>query len=111
MSAFFNMLFAKISAVLKWFADLFISVFVALWDMFKDLFSWGFDQVLSIGVDAVNSLPLDGITSNVQGLGSIPANVLQVLSALGFGQALALISAALLIRFTLQLIPFVRLGS
>ena len=59
-------------------------------------------------VDAVDVTAFDGL-GNLTAM--IPATVLQVLSAVGVGQALTMILAALAIRFALQLIPFVRLGS
>jgi hypothetical protein len=36
---------------------------------------------------------------------------MEVMAAIGLGQALALIAAGLAVRFALQLIPFTRLGS
>lgn len=110
VGSFFTMLFGKISAVIQWFSSLFVSIFVALWDIFRDIFAWVFEQGLTVASSAIGSLNLSGINANLN-YGSIPANVMLVMSCIGLGQALAIISAALVIRFTLQLIPFVRLGS
>lgn len=104
------MLLGKITALVSWFSALFVAVFVALWDIFRDIFAWVFEQGLSVASSAIGSLNLSGINANLN-YGSIPANVMLVMSCIGLGQALAIIAAALVIRFTLQLIPFVRLGS
>lgn len=104
------MLLGKITALVSWFSALFVSIFVALWDIFRDTFAWLFEQMLTVAISAVSSLDLSGINANLN-YGSIPANVMLVMSCIGLGQALAIIASALLIRFTLQLIPFVRLGS
>lgn len=111
MAAGFTLLLAKIAALLSWFGNLFVAVFVAIWDLLRDLFAWLFDQVLSVAVSAVSAIDVSGVTSNLGGYGSIPANMMEVMAAVGLGQALAIITAALTIRFGLQLIPFVRLGS
>ena len=110
MSGFFTMLFSKITALVSWFSALFVAIFVSLWDIFRDIFAWVFEQMLTVATTAISSLDLSGINANLN-YGSIPANVMLVMSCIGLGHALAIISSALLIRFTLQLIPFVRLGS
>lgn len=109
MGGFFTTLFSKIAAVVQWFSDLFISIFVAFWDIFKDIFSWVLEQLLSVAVAAISSFDVSAFPANAWG--SIPSELLNILSVLGVGQCVAIISAALLIRFGLQLIPLVRLGS
>jgi hypothetical protein len=111
MGDLFTTLFEKVTAVVQWFADLFIAIFVAVWDLVKDFFCWCLDEVLKIAVSAINTLDVSGITVGLSAFGSIPADVLAVMGALRVGEALAIIAAALTIRFGLQLIPFVRLGS
>lgn len=110
MGGMFTLLFAKIAAVVKWFADLFVSVFVSVWDMVKDAFSWLFEQVLTVAISAVGAIDTSAL-SGLGGWGSIPGDILNVLGLLGVGTAVSIISAAILIRIALQLIPFVRLGS
>lgn len=110
MAAFFTMLFAKIAGAVAWFGSLFIAVFVAGWDMFRDVCAWVFEQLMSIAVTAVSSLDT-GAIPGASSFGAIPADVGNVLSVLGVGTAITMITAALAIRFILQLIPFVRLGS
>ena len=107
---FFTALFAKITAVLEWFVQLVIAVFVAVWDLIKDAFSWLFEEMLSVSASAIKDIDtsgIDGLTS----YGGLPGEVMNILGLLGVGQAIAIITAAIGIRFMLQLIPFVRLGS
>lgn len=111
MAAAFTMLFAKISAVLSWIGSLWVAIFVAIWDVVKDAWSWPFDQVLSVAVSAIAEVDVSGISGNLQGWGGVPAEVMNLLSLLGVGTALSIIGGAIAIRFGLQLIPFVRLGS
>lgn len=111
MAAGFSMLLAKLAALAGWFGDLFVSVFVALWDIFRDIASWTFEQVMSVAVLAINGVSLDALTQAFPGFGEIPAQMMIVMSAIGLGQAFAMIAASITIRLTLQLIPFTRLGS
>ncbi len=111
MGGLFSSLFAKINAALAWIGSLFVAVFTAAWNVIKDAFCWMLDSILGIAVSALQTLDLTGITNNLSSYGSIPANVMQVMGAIGLGQALAAVAAAIGIRFALQLIPFVRLGS
>lgn len=111
MAAGFSMLFAKISAVLSWISSLFVAIFVAGWSMGKDLFSWCFDQVLKVLASIISTIDVSGLQTLASSAGSVPASILNILSILGVGTAISIISAALLIRLGLQLIPFVRLGS
>lgn len=110
MGAFFSALLAKIAAIAKWFGDLFVAVFVALWDLLKDGFSWCFEQVMDVAIDAVSSIDVSGI-STAGGWGSLPAEVINILALIGVGEATTIIVAAIGIRLVLQLIPFTRLGS
>jgi hypothetical protein len=110
MGDFFTSILDKINAALAWFGSLFVNLFVALWDLIRDAFTWLFDSAMGVGASAVNAIDVSGLSTALSG-SAIPANVMLVLSCIGFGQALALISTALVIRFTLQLIPFIRLGS
>lgn len=110
MGAFFSSLFAKIAAVAKWFGDLFVAVFVALWDMVKDGFSWLFEQVMDVAIDAASTIDVSGISA-AGGWGSLPAEVINILALIGVGEATTIIVAAIGVRLVLQLIPFTRLGS
>ena len=111
MSAFFSMLLAKITAVLAWIGDLFVAVFVALWDLVKDAFAWLFEQVLKVAISAIGAIDTSAINAYAAQVGTLPAELLNILGLLGVGTAISIITAAILIRMGLQLIPFVRLGS
>jgi hypothetical protein len=111
MAAAFTMLFAKIAAVLTWIGKLWIAIFVAVWDVCKDAFSWLFEQVLKVAVTAIGALDVSGLQGYASSAGSLPGDLLNVLGLLGVGTAISIISAAIAIRLVLQLIPFTRLGS
>lgn len=112
MGGFFSLLIAKIVGAITWVGSLFVAVFVALWDIFKDIFSWLFEQILTIAVSAVSAVDVSGMQGlSGQGWGALPAEVLNILQLIGVGSAIGIISSAIAVRFALQLIPFVRLGS
>lgn len=110
VGSFFTMLFTKITAVLAWFSALFVSVFVSIWDLVKDGFSWLFEQILTVATSAIGAIDVSGLPK-LSTFGSLPAEVMNILGLLGVAQAIAVIVTAIGIRFVLQLIPFVRLGS
>jgi hypothetical protein len=94
----------------KWILGLVKAVISAVWDFFMDGVCWVFDQVLSAAVSAIGGIDTSGVTS-VGAWASLPADILNILGLLGFGQCMGIIAAAIGIRLVLQLIPFVRLGS
>lgn len=111
MGDFFSALLAKLSASLAWIGDLFAASLVAVYAVFKDGFTWVFDSLLGVAVSALSAVDVSSIAQYTSGARNLPAEILNVLALLGVGEACAIIAAALLIRMTLQLIPFVRLGS
>lgn len=111
MAALFTALFAKLSAIIGWIGDLAKGIFTAAVDMLRDVAAWVFDQLLSIVVSAVQAIDTSALSSASTSWGSLPADVSNILSLLGVGTAITIISAAIGIRLVLQLIPFVRLGS
>lgn len=110
MGALFTLLFSKIAAMMAWIGLLTVAVFVALWAVVKDGWSWPFDQMMSVSVSAVSSIDISQLSS-VNAWGSLPGEVLNILGLLGVGTAVSIITAAIGVRLVLQLIPFVRLGS
>ncbi|MGR5364240.1 DUF2523 family protein [Vibrio mediterranei] len=77
----------------------------------------------NLGLGAVDIL-LTFVVSLINGLGSLlspidlkpyikmlPAEAIDIMSLVGFPQAMTMIISAISVRFLLQLIPFVRLGS
>jgi len=112
MGALFTTLFAKIAAVISWFSKLFVAIFVSLWDIFKDIGCWIFEQILTVAISAVSTLDTSAMSNAAAGgWGSLPGELLNMLGLLGVGHAITIITAAILLRITLQLIPFTRLGS
>ena len=107
----FTTILQKITAVASWLLAVVGNMFKALWLVVTDLFCWGFEAALSVVTAALASLDLSGLTGHMQAFGEIPADVVNILSLLGVGQAIGIVVSALVIRFVLQLIPFVRLGS
>lgn len=110
MIAGLTMLLAKIADAIRWIGDLFVAVFVALWDMAKDAFAWVFDQVMDVAVSAVAAVDVSGL-EGWGAWGQLPAELLNVMAVLRVDEAVAIIMAAIGIRLVLQLVPFTRLGS
>lgn len=89
----------------------FYSLFLSLIDALYDLLCLIFDTLLS-----VVSLALTGVVKSISAIPMpdilpLPSGVAWVASQVGVPQMLAMITGALIVRVTLQLIPFVRLGS
>lgn len=111
MGAFFTAVIAKIVGLTVWIGKLFVSVFVAAWDFVRDAAVWPFEQLLTIVKTALSRIDVSGVSGSIGVWGTLPAEVINILALLGVGTAIAIISAAIVIRLGLQLIPFVRLGS
>lgn len=108
---FFTDLLKKITDVTQWVIDLVLKVFESVWHVVTDLIAWAFEGFLAIAVGALNGIDLSEIPAIGPALSSLPGEVVNVLGLLGLGDALAIVTAAILIRIVLQLIPFTRLGS
>ena len=111
MAAGFSMLLAKIAAALAWIGSLFVAVFVALWDLLRDALTWPFEQLMTLVQTAVAAIDVSGFSAAAINLGTVPAEMFNLLAILGVGTALGMIVAAIGVRLVLQLIPFTRLGS
>jgi len=107
----FSFLLAKLVAVVKWFGDLFVAVFVSVWDMLKDLLCWGLESALEIVTLALGAFDFSALSQYANTWAQLPAGVLEVLGAVGLTQAFGIVVSAIGIRLLLQLIPFTRLGS
>lgn len=105
------MLFAKIAAVLTWVGQLFVKCWVAAWDIVRDAACWPFEQVMKIATSAIQALDLSALNGLSTSAGSLPAEIMNILSLLHVGTCISIIVAAITIRIVLQLIPFTRLGS
>ena len=94
------------------FVDLMYRMVLTVYDAFKDLLLWAFDEFMGLSIfilDGVGDLfsSLD-VTQYVEAL---PVETKGILALTGIGDASSMIVAAIIIRLILQLIPFVRLGS
>lgn len=107
----FDWLKQRLVDIVQWFADLFKAVFSAAWDFVTDVVCWIIDKVLDLVISIVSKIDMSGLDQYAGSWGTLPGDVLNVLGLLGIGTACVIIVAAAGIRFTLQLIPFTRLGS
>lgn len=88
------------------------SIVLSIFEMYKDLFIFLFEQFLNLAHLALNGMDsyFDGL--NISAYTSlIPPDVSWFLGQIGLTQALTMIVTAITIRILLQLIPFTRLGS
>ena len=109
-------IFTAITDFVEWFGLLVVEVFKSAWLVLTDLFIWLFVSLFSLAADLLQNIGrlfnINSLTSQVSSLwSSIPAETSAILSAIGLPSAMAIIATGILIRFALQLIPFVRLGS
>lgn len=107
-----NWLLDSFLNIVYFFADILGALINSIYNMLCDAYYSICNTTISIityFVDMVFSLlqPLD----LSQYLNGLPSDAVNVLCLVGFPQALGMILISLTIRFTLQLIPFVRLGS
>ncbi len=91
-----------------WLVDVVKQVFLDAWNIITDLVKWVFDSLLGAAVALVQAIPVPNWSFN---WGGLPGELLNVLGLIGLDYCLGIIATALLIRLSLQLIPFVRLGS
>lgn len=94
-----------------WVGDLAVAVFKAIWDLLTDAVCWVFDQLFQVVVSMVSAIDVSAFSGAVGSWSSLPSEILNMLGLIGFGYCMGIIAAAIMIRLTLQLIPFVRLGS
>lgn len=106
---FFTALLAKISAVATWLLALVKRVFDDLWNIVTDVACWLLEGLLGIASSALSAIDTPFNPQTYYGL--IPPELGNMLGVIGVTQALSMIVAALLVRFLLQTIPFVRWGS
>ncbi len=106
---FFTAILAKFVNAAQWLLAVFKQIFIDLWNIATDAICWLFEGLLSIAVSALNAIdaPFDPQTY----YSLIPPETVQMMGAIGVTQAITIVVGALVIRFTLQTIPFVRWGS
>lgn len=111
MGQLFTAILSKLTSLASWLIELVRSVFLDVWEMIVDGTCYLFDSILSFAINAANELDITELTQYSSLWGSLPDGTKEVLGAIGFVPAVAIIFAAILIRITLQLVPFTRLGS
>lgn len=100
-----------LGSIVQWFFGLVKTVLLVLWDMLVDLFCYLVEMVLDAVVLLLSQIPAPANWSLQSLFDVLPPSVLSMLSAIGVTQSLGIVLVALGIRFLLQLIPLVRLGS
>ncbi|ASP08230.1 DUF2523 family protein [Pseudomonas aeruginosa] len=106
---FFTALLAKIVGFAKWLLLVFAQIFKDAWNMVTDVVCWVFEQTLSIAASALDAIAIPFNPQTYYAM--IPADAANMLGYVGVPQAITLIVGALVVRFLLQTIPFVRWGS
>jgi len=91
--------------------DVVKKLITSFFTMLKDLFIWILKQLFDLVISVLNAFDLSSVQNAIAGYGTLPADIVNILGLCGVGDALAIIVGAIIIRFLLQLIPFVRLGS
>jgi hypothetical protein len=109
LGQFFTSLLAKFSQLASWFLAVFKQIFVDAWNMATDVVCWLFEGLMGIAVAALNAIDVPFDPQTYYSL--IPPETAQMMGAIGVTQALTIVVGALVVRFTLQTIPFVRWGS
>lgn len=89
----------------------FKSAILTIFDLFKELFFWIVDSIFALIIHILNGLGSFINFNPAQYISALPPEAVNFIGLIGLGQAVTIVSAALVIRFFLQLIPFVRLGS
>lgn len=83
-----------------------------MWDILSsvlhDIAYWVFDKILTAISIAISAIDVSGFVGDVTGLwGSLPPQLIYLIHQLGVPAALDIFSAALAIRLTLKLVPFI----
>ena len=87
-------------------------IFTALLDFIIDLIFIVFDAIVDLVFGFFDSLFADSGIIDLSGLVSqLPPIIPEIWAVLHLGECISIIISALIIRFMLQMIPFVRFGS
>lgn len=105
-------LFGWLQAFVGWLLSLVEKLVTTLVTMFQDLSAWLLDQLLGVAQAAITAMgdPMSGYDPS-SWWAQVPPDIVNYAILFGLHDALAIVVGALIIRFGLQLIPFVRLGS
>lgn len=88
------------------------AVFASAIDFLKDFFFWVLDNLFGAVIYVFDAIQFSFESLNPTAyISAIPEETRSMMVATGFNDAISIIVAALVIRFFLQVIPFVRFGS
>ena len=111
----FNAVIDKISNFLvdfwKVITDFFKSAMLTIFDVLKDVLYFVFDAILGLLVFILDTVGTAFNLVDISNWINFPPEVANMIGLIGLSQAMGLIMSAIVIRISLQLIPFTRLGS
>ena len=87
------------------------SILLTFLDILKDFFFFIFESLLSLVILILDAVGTAFDLVNISNWINFPPEVANMIGLIGLGQAMGLIMSAIVIRISLQLIPFTRLGS
>lgn len=94
------------------FIGFFESIILTVFDMQKEILFWVFDELSKIVVSIVEIFcPILIKFNPAEYIAKLPPEMLNIMGLINLGAAVQIVICAIFIRFTLQLIPFIRLGS
>ena len=108
ISEFFNDVIKFFNDLFKFLIDLVAQIFIDLWELLTDFFLWVFDQILLLVETIIYLIEIPEYPNYWVGLTD---DLLNMLGLIGLAEGLTIIASAIVLRLTLQLIPFTRLGS
>jgi hypothetical protein len=92
--------------------DFIYRIFISIMDFFKDLLFFVLDSLLDGVIFVLESVGDIGTALNpLEYISAIPNETRAFMAMVGFNEIMTILVTAILIRLTLQLIPFVRLGN
>lgn len=112
ISGYWDAFWGWVGSALGWLVSLLVQVFVDLFEMAMDLFLAVLEVVFSLVLLLVQGLgALPGAEIISQTMDAIPPGWWLMTTRLHIPEAMGIVLSAVVVRFLLQLIPFVRLGS
>lgn len=105
--------------MLDWFAERWndfitwgLSLLLSVWDMFNDLICYVLEQLFNVVTVLISGISGAFTTFSITTyLEVLPSQMLNLMALIGVNEVSVIIVSAVIVRFLLQLIPFVRLGS
>lgn len=92
--------------------DFMYRLLLSIFDFLKDFLFFVLDTLFSAAIGLLDLVGAGLESLNpLEYFNQIPVETKSMMAAAGFNEVMVIIVAAILIRFTLQLIPFVRWGS